>query len=49
MSSKVNCTSFFPLNLQVLEKKFSMKSSSIGVNYQKITPNNINFRHITYI
>ena len=31
-SSKVNCTSFVPLNVQVLEKNFLRKSCPISEN-----------------
>ena len=44
-SSKVNCTTFFPLNVQVLEKNFLRKSCSISKNKHKTTLKNINFAH----
>ena len=39
----------FPLNVQVLEKKFIRKSCSISENEQKTTFKNINFALITYM
>ena len=40
---------FFPLNVQVLEKKFLRKSCSISENKHKATLKNINFAFITYV
>ena len=48
-SSKVNCTSFFPLNVQVLEKSYLRKSCSISENKHKYTLKNITFAHKTYV
>ena len=48
-SSKVKYTSFFPLNVQVLETNFLRKSCSNSKNYLKTTLKNINFAHITYV
>ena len=48
-SSKVNCTSFFPLNVKVLEKSFLSKSCSISEIQHKTTIKNIKFAHVTYV
>ena len=48
-SSNVNSTSFFPLNVQVLEKNFLRKSCSISKNKHKTTSKNINSDHIPYV
>ena len=48
-SSKVNCTSFFPLSVQVLEKSFLRKSCSMSQNYYKHTLKNITFANKTYV